>query len=90
MVEIHKLINSVWNKEELPDQWKESSIVTIYKTGDKTGCSNCGISLYQHLNKILSNILPTMLSPYVDEIIGDHQGGFRCNTSTTDQFFCIR
>jgi hypothetical protein len=20
---IHKLINSVWNKEELPDQWKE-------------------------------------------------------------------
>jgi hypothetical protein len=24
---IHKLINSVWNKEELPDQWKESIIV---------------------------------------------------------------
>jgi hypothetical protein len=23
---IHKLINSVWNKEELPDQWKESII----------------------------------------------------------------
>jgi hypothetical protein len=22
--EIHKLINSIWNKEELPDQWKES------------------------------------------------------------------
>jgi hypothetical protein len=21
--EIHKLINSVWSKEELPDQWKE-------------------------------------------------------------------
>jgi hypothetical protein len=21
---IHKLINSIWNKEELPDQWKES------------------------------------------------------------------
>jgi hypothetical protein len=23
---IHKLINSIWNKEELPDQWKESII----------------------------------------------------------------
>jgi hypothetical protein len=23
--EIHKLVNSIWNKEELPDQWKESS-----------------------------------------------------------------
>jgi hypothetical protein len=22
--EIHKIINSVWNVEELPDQWKES------------------------------------------------------------------
>jgi hypothetical protein len=22
--EIHKLINSIWNKEELPEQWKES------------------------------------------------------------------
>jgi hypothetical protein len=24
---IHKLINSNWNKKELPDQWKESIIV---------------------------------------------------------------
>ena len=30
---IHKLINSVWNKEELPE---ESIIATIYKKGDKT------------------------------------------------------
>ena len=38
--EIHKLIVSVWNKEELPDEWKESIIVPIYKKGDKTDCSN--------------------------------------------------
>jgi hypothetical protein len=25
--DIHKLINSIWNKEELPDKWKESCIV---------------------------------------------------------------
>jgi hypothetical protein len=31
----HKLINSVWNKEELPDQWKESIIVPVHKKGDK-------------------------------------------------------
>jgi hypothetical protein len=34
--EIHKLINSVRNKEELPDQWKESIIVAVHKKGDKT------------------------------------------------------
>jgi hypothetical protein len=27
---IHKLINSVWNKEELPDQWKESITVPVH------------------------------------------------------------
>jgi hypothetical protein len=43
---IHKLINSIWNKEELPDQWKRSVIVPIHKKGDKTDCSNYrGISL---------------------------------------------
>ena len=38
--EIHKLINSIWNKEELLEEWKESIIVPIYKKGDKRDCSN--------------------------------------------------
>jgi len=29
--EIHKLIISIWNKEELPEEWKELIIVPIYK-----------------------------------------------------------
>jgi hypothetical protein len=28
---IHKLINSIWNKEELPNQWKEFVIVPVQK-----------------------------------------------------------
>ena len=38
--EIHKLIISIWNKEELSEKWKESIIVPIHKKGDKTYCSN--------------------------------------------------
>jgi hypothetical protein len=39
-MEIHKLIKLIWNKEELPHQWKESSIIVpIHKKIDKTDCS---------------------------------------------------
>jgi len=34
--EISKFINSIRNKEELPEEWKESITVPIYKKGDKT------------------------------------------------------
>jgi hypothetical protein len=33
--EIHKLKCPTWNKEKLPEQWKESIIVPIYKKDDK-------------------------------------------------------
>jgi hypothetical protein len=38
--EIHKLINSVWNKEELPEEWKVLTILPICMMGDKADCSN--------------------------------------------------
>jgi hypothetical protein len=50
---IDKLITSIWNKEEFPDQWKESIIVPIHKTGDKTN-NYLGISLLSASYKILS------------------------------------
>jgi hypothetical protein len=47
------------------------------------------ISLLSISYNILSNILPLSLRPFIDEIIGEHQCGFRRNRSTTDQIFCI-
>ena len=38
--EIHKLIISIWNKEELPGARKQPIILPICKKGDKTDCSN--------------------------------------------------
>jgi hypothetical protein len=74
---IHTLINSIRNKEELPDQWKKYIVVQIYKKGDKTVCKNYrGILLLSTSYRILSNILLSRLSPYTDEVIGDNQCGF--------------
>jgi hypothetical protein len=38
--EINRLICSVWNKGELPQQWKESIIIPIHEKGDKTDSYN--------------------------------------------------
>jgi hypothetical protein len=47
--EIHKLINSIWSKKQLSEQWKKSIIVPVYKNSDKTDCSDyCGESYKIH------------------------------------------
>jgi len=33
--DIHKLINSIWNKEELSEEWKESIFVLIFRKVDE-------------------------------------------------------
>jgi hypothetical protein len=79
---INSFINCIWNTEEFPYQWKESIIIPIYKKGDKTDSSNFrGISLLSTSYKMLSNVLLSRLSPYIDEIVGDYQ----CGLDITDQ-----
>jgi hypothetical protein len=38
--DFHKLIELTWNKEELPQQWKESAVIPTDKMDDKTDCNN--------------------------------------------------
>jgi hypothetical protein len=74
----------------LPQQRKKTIIVPIYKKGNKTDCNNYrGISLLSTAYRILSNILLARLTPYVNEIIGDHHCGFHRNRSTADQIIYI-
>jgi hypothetical protein len=85
---VHKLLNFIWNTQELSDQSKESIILPVQKKSDKTDCSNYrGISLLSTSYKIVSNSFHSRLRPFIDEIIWDRQCGFRRNSSTTYQFF---
>ena len=75
--DIHKLINSIWNKEELAEEWKQSITAPVYKKGDRTDCSNYrGLSLLSTTYNTLSNILLSRLTPYAEKITGVHQCGF--------------
>jgi hypothetical protein len=69
---IHKFINSIWNKEELPDQWKESIVVPVHIKVIKLTNNYRGISLVSTSFKMLPNIPFLKLSSYIDEIIRDH------------------
>ena len=78
--EIHKLINFVWNKEKLSQQYREPIIVLIYKKCDKTDCSNYrGISLLSTIYRPFSNVALPRSTPYVERITGDHQRKCRRN-----------
>jgi len=86
--EIHKLFKLSLNREKLSETKKESILVPICKKGDKTNCSKCrGASLFPATFKILFNILLSSLTPYAEEIIRDHQCGYRSNRSTKDHIF---
>jgi hypothetical protein len=75
--EIHILINSIWNMEKFQKKWKESIMVPIYKKGNKTDHSNYrGIPLSPTTYKVSTNILSSMLTPYIVKIIGNYQCGF--------------
>jgi hypothetical protein len=58
----------------LPEEWKESIIVSIYKKGNKTDCiTGRGTSLPSTKYNILPKLLMLKLTPYAKEVIGDLQ-----------------
>jgi hypothetical protein len=88
---IHQLITTIWETEQMPQEWGTAIICPIYKQGDELECRNYrGISLLNVAYKIFTNLLTRYIEPYVEEILGDYQCGFRKGRSTTDQIFCLR
>ena len=60
---LHQLITNTW---EIGSAWKDASIVTIYKKGDRTDCGNYrGISLLFIAGKIFARILLNRLSTHI-------------------------
>jgi hypothetical protein len=54
--EIHNFIISIWNKEDLPELWKQSIIVLIYKKSIKQSVSIIGV---YHFCQLRTKFYPT-------------------------------
>lgn len=88
---LHKLINKIWNQEEIPIAWSTSVLYPVFKKGDTMCCTNYrGISLLNTSYKVLSNALLNKLKPYIKEIIGDYQAGFMAGKLTLDQIHVVK
>jgi hypothetical protein len=88
---MYELVRQIWKEERIPEEWKETIIVTIHKRGDRDRCENYrGIALGNAAYKILSNIILEKIKPYIEKVMRDYQNGFRGGRSVTDNIFALR
>ena len=60
------LCNSIWKTKILPNDWKKSIYVPIYKKSDKKECGNYRtITLISHASKLLLRILQKRLDNFL-------------------------
>jgi len=90
---LHRFISCAWNSQQLPQQWKDANIITIYKRKrDRAECGNSrGISLLSAAGKLLARVmLRRLLTHVVDIVVPESQCGFRRQRSTIDMIFVAR
>ena len=88
---LHDLLGNIWEKEEVPDEWREGYIVKIPKKGDSSQCQNWrGIQLLSVPSKIFSRIVLGRIKFALDKMLRKEQAGFRQNRSCIDHIASLR
>ena len=89
-----ELFHCMWRKEAIPQEFKDSSIIHLYKQkGNPQVCDNHrGISFLCIAGKILAKILLNRLNVHLDQkgLIPESQCGFRKDRGTINMIFTSR
>ena len=87
---VHQLIREIMEKEVIPEKWRESTLIPIFKEkGDIQCCENYrGIKLMSHTLKLFERVLDNRLRQVVQ--IGRQQLGFMEGLGTVDGIFSLR
>ena len=86
------LIVESWLSCSVPQQWKSSKMITLYKNkGDRRDCDNYrAISLLSVAGKVMARVVLSRLNTLADRVYPESQCGFLSGRSTVDTVFTLR
>jgi len=86
------LLKQAWKGNKIPEDWRRSIVVPLYKRGDKNVPSNYrGISLLCSAYKVFAEIIRRRLEEKTERrrLLPETQTGFRKERSTLDNIFVL-
>ncbi len=86
------ICNLSWEQSNVPEDWRKTIIVLLYKgKGKRKECNNYrSISLLNVPGKIYVRILDERMMKITDKSVGDEQGGFWNGRGCVDQIFAVK
>ena len=73
-----EIFEGIWEKEEIPSDWKTGLIVKLTKKGDRSMCNKwSGINLLYVTSKVFSRVILDRISAAIDPLMREEQAGFR-------------
>ncbi|KAJ4449558.1 hypothetical protein ANN_00960 [Periplaneta americana] len=82
---ITNLFNEILKSVEIPNEWKQSTIIQLHKKGGKDDINNYRpISVLPNLYKLFTKIITERMTKILDENQPMEQAGFRLGFSTID------
>lgn len=86
---MHRLFQKILEEKKMPEDWKDSFTIPIFKKGDKFVPENYrGITLLNTCSKLFTSVLKDILEQIVH--MAEEQQGFRKNRGTNDAIFMVR
>ena len=88
---VTELVQEVWRTRKVPQEWKDATLVPLFKKKDRKICDNYrGISLLSVPGKVLALILLDRLQAIIEPQLMEAQCGFRKGRGTVDQLWVVR
>jgi len=83
---LHHLFSLSLNCMDIPVEWKQHTIVPVFKSGDKTNLRNYRpISLLSSISKVLERLVCDRVTKFISDSIFCNQFGFQKHKSTLQQ-----